>query len=451
MFPSLSIGASALLAAQRGLETTSHNVANATNTAYTRQRTEIVASQPTPGTPGMRGDGMRGTGVTVVAINRMRNQLADVSWRSEAASAGSAAARSTTLDRAQEILGPFTAGAPDALSKFWSSWDQLALTPTSPAARAGVINAGQQLATSLNDASRGLDEITADVNLKVNGDVSEVNNLIGLVAKLNGAILDATTAASAPNDLMDSRDAALDKLSTLVGATSRTNDNGMVDVYVGGTAIVRGTTTETLSAAQVGGLPTVKYADGRTAAVGGELGGYISVSNQTIPSLRADLDGIAQGLRDLINDAHTSHYDLNGVGGEAFFTGNGAADLAVSSTMTADKVAASASGSPNDGNGALSTAGLRSTIGVGSSTVGDALAALAGRLGAEAASAAQQSTASQTSMTGLTSSRAALDGVNIDEEMVDLLKYQHMYESAARVISISDDMLDTLINRMGVG
>src|SRR5690348_1427096 len=143
-FSSLSIGASGLYAAQRAVEVAAHNVANANNEGFTRQRVTIESSRPTPGTAGMRGSGDLGTGVAVLEVSRLRDRLADVSFRTEASITGAADARAETLGRADSLLGTFGNGAPEDLSTFLASWNQLSLTPTDASARASVLAAGQR-------------------------------------------------------------------------------------------------------------------------------------------------------------------------------------------------------------------------------------------------------------------------------------------------------------------
>lgn len=451
MFSSLTIGASALIAQQRAVDVIAQNVANASNSAYTRQRVELAAATPTMGTPGQPGSGMLGTGVTVISIDRLRDLLSDVSWREQASASGSAAARADVLDQAQGILGPFSSGAPDALSKFWSAWDTVSVSPNDPAARQGVLDAGRQLASSLNNASIGLDQATEKAQLKVTGDVGQVNSLTAQVAQLNQAIQDATTGGSAPNDLLDARDKALDQLSQLTGGKVHVETNGMADFFVASTALVRGMVTQTLQATSTGGAPSVSAVGGSALPMGGEIGGYVHVAGQSLPQFRTQLDAIATSLRDVVNTAHAQGFDLNGNPGAAFFTGSSAATFAVSSTLTPNGVAASATGAANDGNNALALAQLRSAVALGTNTIADAMTGLAGSLGTAAADATASSSTTTSGLNAMTTQRSNADGVNVDSEMVDMLKYQRAYQAAAKVISISDSMLDTLINGLGIG
>ena len=93
-FSTLNIGASALYAAQRAVETAAHNVANAPSTATPASGCRPRRQPPAPGTPGVRGSGMRGNGVTV-SVDRLRSTLNDVSCPQRGRPAGCTAARAT--------------------------------------------------------------------------------------------------------------------------------------------------------------------------------------------------------------------------------------------------------------------------------------------------------------------------------------------------------------------
>jgi flagellar hook-associated protein 1 len=447
-FSSLGIGASALQAAQRAVEVAAHNVANAGTTGFTRQRLEVTTSTPTPGTAGMRGDGQRGTGVTVVSVDRLRDRLADVAYRGEAAVAGAASARSSALDRAESVLGPYAEGAPEALSRFFAAWDQLSLTPEDTAARTSVLAAAEGLAASIRSTALEMDAVAEEVVLRVGDQVDEVNGLLAHVASLNDAIAKATSASQVPNDLYDQRDLALDRLSRLVGARAVRADDETVEVWVGSTRLVTGGDAQQLSTTAPPAEPAVTLPDGSPLGVGGEVGGYLSVVRVDIPAFRAQLDATAVGLRDAVNAVHRGAFDLDGAAGQDLLTGTSASDLGLRAGVTAREVAASATGAAADGNGALAMVALRTTAAVGGQTAAEALRAFGSRIGQAASDAERSARTAELGQVAADQTRSSLNGVNVDEEMVDLVRFQHSYEAAARVLSIVDQMLDTLINGM---
>ena len=443
-FSSLSIGASGLYAAQRAVEVAAHNVANANNEGFTRQRVTVQSSLPTPGTAGMRGSGDIGTGVAVLDISRLRDRLADVSFRTEATIAGSTDARAETLGRADSLLGAFGSGAPEDLSSFLAAWNQLSLTPTDPSARASVLATGQRLATSLNTAAQQLTTVGHEVALRVTDDVDELNGLLTSVAKLNEQIVEAGISSRSPNDLLDQRDTALDRIARLTGAKIDPQANGSVTVSLGGVDLVSGNTAQTVTAS--GTEPVTVAVNGSTLAFGGEIGGYVATAGVDLPAYRTQLDALAVGLRDVMNTAHQAGTGADGSTGLAFFTGTDALSIAVDPSLSEDGVAASASGAAADGNNALAIASaLRTGLAIGTLTFGDALRSFGGRVAQASTDAGRNARMADASLGAAQAARSSLNGVSVDEEMVDLVRFQHSYEAAARVVSVADSMLDKLI------
>ena len=449
-FETLWTGVSGLTAAQRQMEVAAHNVANVNTEGYSRQRVELVSSNPSTGVYGVRGDGMRGTGVTIADVVRARSGLTDAAYRSEAGIGAAADAKASVLSRAEQVLGPVDGGVPSALSAFWASWDQLSTNPTDTASRPGVLDAGAALAGQINSGAAQLSRLSDETLNQAKDTVDQVNRLADQIARLNTSISDAVVGQQSPNDLMDQRDELVDQLSALTGATVRTGDLQSADIYVGNRALVRGGTVEKLQVANTGPA-TVSWAlDGAAATAGGQLGALVELSNSTLPGLQSELDALANGLRDQINAAHQAGKDQDGNAGLAFFTGTGAADLGVNPALDVRKVAASETGAAADGNNALAIAGLRTTPAIGTNSVQQAVEALAGHLGSLAASAKGASDASASVITNIKAERASTSSVSIDEEMADLVRFQHSYEAAAKVITVVDQCLDVLVNSTGM-
>lgn len=449
-FASLYVGYTALNAAQRSVEVAAHNVANAGTAGYTRQRLAVQTAPPTSGTAGLRGDGMRGTGVSVMSIDRLRDQLADTSWRSEAGLEGAASSRADALTRTEGVLGAYASGAPEALSAFMVAWDGLSRSPDSSAARMTVLSGGAALATSLRESAQGLSAVSGELSTRIGDRVGELNGLLAHVADLNGAIQRAVVDGGDPNDLYDARDTALDRLTQLTGATVTRGDREAVDVSLGGTSLVKGITATSLQPQGEGQDLVLTSADGDPVVAGGLLGGDLSVLKVDIPDYRARLDTLAQAVRDTANAVHTRGTDLNGGPGGDFFTGEGAADLTLRPGLDEDGVVAAVNGNRLDGEGALAmSAALRTSLAVGTQTLASALRGFSAKVGQAVTDATRGADSAKQGMAAVTLARTSANGVNVDEEMVDLVKYQHSYSAASRVITIVDEMLDQIINKMG--
>jgi flagellar hook-associated protein 1 FlgK len=310
------------------------------------------------------------------------------------------------------------------------------------------------LAVDLRNARSQIDAISSRSAQQLTADAQEVNVAAREIASLNQTILEVTAGGGQPNDLFDQRAIAIDRLAELTGSTIRRN-GPMVDVVVGGTILVSGATASTMS---ITGTPPTATVDGAPAKLGGAMGAAQEVATAGLDDLRTRLDLLAVGLRDALNSAHTSGFDLDGNPGGPLFTGTGASSFAVDPGVTARRLAASTTGAASDGNNALAISALRDQPIVGSVNAPtsltlrsrDALADLTAVVGVSAAAADRTAQMVDSALAAADARRDEVSGVSIDEEMTQLMRYQRAYEAAARVVTAMDDVLDTLVNRLGL-
>jgi flagellar hook-associated protein 1 FlgK len=110
------------------------------------------------------------------------------------------------------------------------------------------------------------------------------------------------------------------------------------------------------------------------------------------------------------------------------------------------------SANPGNGEAALAIAALRNTaVMVGQlRTFDDYFADAAGRIGILGEQSGRALETQNLTMKQLRDMRESISGVNMDEELAAMIKYQHGYAAAARFITTVNSLLDTIINRMGV-
>ncbi len=262
------------------------------------------------------------------------------------------------------------------------------------------------------------------------------------------------------NDLADQRDLLLDQLAGLVPITVEPQSDGTVTVLIGGTDIVNHGVARTIRA-ELNGAGDVEpqWQDGSAVALGtSELSALVEMRDVTLAGYRTELNTLARGIADAVNALHQSGTDATGAVGLAFFTytaGDEAATLALNGAIVTDPrrvVAAAAANQPGDGSVAGSIADIRSALlfSSGSQTAVDIYAGLVSRIGSDTRQGREMADNQALVVDHLDRRRESISGVSLDEEAIDMIRFQHAYQAAARVITAMDEMLDQLINRTGV-
>jgi flagellar hook-associated protein 1 FlgK len=456
-FSGLSTALNALMAQRAALTLTGQNIANANTPGYTRQRAELAAVV-TPTQAGMMSSSLitqNGGGVTVSSIRRMADAFVDARQRDAHAQASYATASSAALDQVEQVLGePSDTGLSKQLSEFWGAWQGVANSPDSTPARQALLSKAATVVGTLQRGRAAVDSAYTDTRSQLDALVTQVNTTLKGVADLNDKIRIATASGNPPNELTDARDQLVLQLSDLVGARSTPNADGSVNVSVNGVGVVSGVRAVTLSAAGGGSIDssgstplTLTWSTGGTAAfTAGQLGGVVDVLRQTYPDAANGYDQVAAALATSVNAVHATGQDLDGTATGDFFTGTTAKSLALAVTDPRKVGAAAQTGSASlDASVADRIAQLATSAG-GADVRWSAFVAATG----VASASAQNQLAVQTSISqSADAGRASASGVSLDEEMSNMLMYQRAYEGAARVMTAVDEMLDTLINRVG--
>ncbi|HVW32751.1 MAG TPA: flagellar hook-associated protein FlgK [Acidimicrobiia bacterium] len=449
-FSGLRIALSSLYAQQKALQVTGQNIANVNTEGYSRQRVEMTADSG-PVTPAIQsrypGPGM---GVLTGDTTRLRDQFLDVrSYQEHAVQAGLKESQSV-LSRVELAFDePSDDGISKLMSNFLAGFDDVANNPDDNAARAQLVEQGQTLTSAFTQLDSALATQRSSSIAELDSLVGEVNNAAARIAELNQNITSAVNNGFSPNELMDQRDQLISQLADQVGVTIQNGDHGQVDVYIGGTALVRGPKVSNLQV-EVGTDPaqTVKVTwadDDYPAGVSGSAGGLLSAINDVIPRYRDGLKAVAQQLASDVNALHSTGYALDGSTGRPFFTTDPTGAVVVNPDIVADPTLIAASGSPGatrDGSVAQQIAELTG--------VGDRYQQLVVKLGVESQAVNRRVDVQASIVQNVDAARDSVSGVNLDEEMTSMLQFQHAYDAAARFLTAVDQTLDTLINQTGL-
>jgi flagellar hook-associated protein 1 len=451
----LNTALTALHAHRAALDVAGQNIANANTEGYTRQRVELRANGGPPVPAVFATWQGAGAGVAVNDVVRLREAFIENRGRAEHAQQ----AYLSTMDQAYGFIENVFAEPSDTavaaqLSEFWAGWHDVANNPADVAARNQVLQRGSVVADGLRAAHEALGSLWTSSRTNLDTLAVEVNTAATAVAQLNETIRRAQGAGLAANELSDQRDLHVMRLAELVGATASARDDGTVDVHVNGSTLVAGSTSRSLVVTGAGRMAdqgtapvSLRWADsGIPTAAGGRIAAELSLVGAVLPDQAAALDDIAARLADTVNTQHRAGYGLDGVNDRPFFTGTTAATLAVAITDPRHLAASGAPGGTYSGSNADSLAALAKRADGADATY----RSMTVKLAVVAQSTARRADMQSEVVTEVDAARDAGSGVNIDEEMTNMLASQRAYEAASRLLTTIDGVLDVLINRTGL-
>ncbi len=456
----ITIALQAVLAHSQALEVIEHNVANASTPGYRRQSALMSAVVPSPfmaSEHGM-GAGHRGGGVAIEKIQRFNLEFFDTRFRSASAETGNWEAQSGILSQLEPMLAETTEdGLLPKLDEFWSSWQKLSTDPTNTSLRTVLLDDASSLAMALNRRETQITQFRSEQNLVVSNQVDEINSLAGKIAQLNGEISRVFSVGEQPNDLLDKRDLALDQLSKLTGSVSFNQKNGEVSDSIGGHALVVGHDAlklQTQTSVTDSSVVDVFWNDGqKLVPPSGKLRGTLDVRDKVMSDQLIGLNTFANGLITQVNAVHRTGFGLNNATTLDFFTGGNASDIAVNSLVDNASIATS-SGTSQAGNSAiaLQIASLKTFRGMkaGTATLNEFYNSQITDLAVITRRAADNFYQHGLVENALADQRESAVGVNLDEEAAGMAKAQKAYQAAARVMNAYDELLDLVINRMGL-
>ncbi|MCU6708444.1 flagellar hook-associated protein FlgK [Paenibacillus sp. J5C_2022] len=511
-FHGLETARRSLFATQSALNTTGHNIANANTVGYSRQVVNLSASRPMEalGYTKSVAAGQLGTGVEVTSITRIRERFLDNQFRNEYKSHGNFTVQLDTLSKLEGIVNePSDTGLRTVIANFWNSWSDLSKNPENADGRKVVMEQTMAMVDAFNYTAKQLSDLKADLTENVQINLDTVNSLASSIHQLNSEITRIEGLGDNANDLRDQRDLLADELSGLVNIRVEEGQDGynismgsvqLVPAVAGAeldmAAIESAFASGDLNSGEIYGtihsrdhfvqgymneldnlVQTMAYGEFEITLPAGSVlpegtvleGVTYSGANRT---LAEDTIVKVQGL----NGLHQLGYNLSGEKGEPFFTtaagavgGITAANITLNPNIAANsnliatsmRVMMNPDGTETvvKGNNGLAVlfSQMRdvrfdfdqSATGENKNTVDAYFRSVVGQLGVQAAEATRMQKNQHIIVEQVDSRRQSVSGVSLDEEMSNLIKFQHAYNAAARNMTMIDEVLERVINGMG--
>jgi flagellar hook-associated protein 1 FlgK len=326
-FEGIEIGKRSLMAHSRGLFVVGHNLSNAAEEGYSRQRIEMRASPPifVPGLNREERPGQMGQGVAVERIERVKDMLLEGRILTEVSGQGYWASRNSYILMLEQIYNEPTDYSIRALmDRFWEAWQDLSVRPDEMGARKAVIQRGKTLVDAIHHRYNRLKSVRDMLEDDLVGSVRQVNDLIRNIAALNEEIVKAKAMGDNPNDLLDRRDLLVGRLSKFMDVTIDERDPDEFTVHSGGIHIIQGRHFEQLDTepfAANEGYSRIIWRDTEREMFfrAGKLAALVELRDADTRDEIQKLDLMALNFIDLVNEVHEKGFGLNGQTGLAFF------------------------------------------------------------------------------------------------------------------------------------
>ena len=319
----LSTGTSALLAFQRALATTSHNVANINTPGYSRQKVDFTTA-----TPQNLGYGDIGNGTRISDVRRVADQLAISRLLDGSGELARLKQLSTLADRVDSLFSDTATNVSGVWSNFFDTVSGLSSNASGTADRQNVLDSAGNMVQRFKQLNQNLNSLNEEVNNGLIAGASEVNRLAAEIAQINGAI--GSNANNAAPDLLDRRDQLIANLIGYTGGTAVMQDGGFMNVYTaGGQALVVGTSATKVTTVtdpyQPERLQMALETQGQKITLdpknlGGQIGGLLEFRETVLTPTQAELGRLAVGLASSFNETHHNGVDLYGQMGADFFS-----------------------------------------------------------------------------------------------------------------------------------
>ncbi|MCX7762079.1 MAG: flagellar hook-associated protein FlgK [Candidatus Kryptonium sp.] len=441
LFGIIETAKKAIHSSRTGMEVTSHNVSNVNTPGYTRQRVNLTSTDALSS-----NSGMINAGVKITGIKQIRNEFIEGEIRRVSNLLSSYSAEKEILTRIESLLNePSDVGLGQLLENFFNAFDDLSKNPEDRSIRVSVAQTGRALAQRFNDIFYGLLGIKKDIIADLEAKIKNINQIIEDLGKLNQSAINQHNSGFETNDVRDKINQKLKELSNLADIVVSYDESGSVRVSIGGVAVVERNFVQAID---------LKFSDGVVKIVStqteselrlnsGEVFVLQNMFNRQVPEIIQRFDELAKNLSKKVNEIHKVGYSIDGTTGLDFFVGTSIGSIQVNKIIIDNPLKISASINKDAGNNqvALAISALRNDgqiSGVYNSIVSD--------IGLKAKISSDNENLHRMILKQLETQRDAFSGVSIDEEMLNMIKFQKMFEASAKVIQTVNEMIDTILS-----
>lgn len=443
----LNISSRSLQVYQNALTVTSHNIANVNNDKYSRQRVLFNTEN---------ADKLQnytiGSGIKLDQINRVKNNLLDLQIMAYNKQKSYTEQRSETLTSIESLYSePGPLGMSSLINGFFDSWDKLAVDPTSIPLRQEVVNSANKFTTKLESVYDGYNRIKSDISTDLNETTSSLNNYLEQIFNLNQQVYNETAVGRQPNDLLDERDYLVGELSKLVNININYDEYNVANISIGNSFAVDRKYFNSYQIVEKDNKLILQTKDGivDVPLYGGKMKALQDMYNTVIPDHQSQLDEIANSLMTEVNAQHSAGYTLHStpLTNINFFSSYGNGVLRINENILNDPkyVAAASDSTPGNNQIAINISKIKGNKLIDGLTLSDGYSKLVSDIANDKLLNDQKTDSYQMVVDQMNIQKSEYSGVSVDEEMINILKFQRSFDASAKLIQVADELLQTII------
>ena len=465
----MNIGSESLYSNRQGVDTAGHNIANAETEGYSRQRVNLRQRNPS------ESDGnVIGNGAYVGNISRAHDKFIEKQLNNAIQDSSTSVARNDALQTIEQIFSTeLESSVSDELSEFFNALQNLSTYPEEMPTRTNLREAASNMVSAFKRVDFSLTQHRADLDDKINGVTIQAADAVKQIASLNVAIQTLESGGGSgdqANDLRDQQDQLVRKLSEKMNISYYNNEHGsMVVRGPSQTLLVDGKhaaniVTRISPETGVRDITVFDSENGNPKNITefiekGEMRSLIDVRDKVIDKLLNGNNQLAANVVYHVNAAHRQGYGLGEFSeatGRNFFETSESVDgaalnLRLSDAIQNDVNAISVAATPNaPGDNIVVNEILRlkdqRIMDGGTMTFNEYYSNYVGKLGLDIERSIHEKEADTIILGDLEKRRESVSGVSLDEEAVNLLRWQTAFAASSKVITTVDEMLETVLS-----
>lgn len=458
----MNIAKGGLLSHQTAIDLTGTNIANVNTPGYTRQRAVFDSFANAT-----MGANQAQTGVVIKGIERIYDRFLETQVALQTHAYAYSESFQEQLGRVEVTFNDYQLGIGTLMNQFWDALVDVSMNPASQIERVALLSDAQVLAESFRSAGEQLISQQEAANEQMVDFVREANGLIAKVADLNEKVMQTMAGQGNLNDIMDKRTDAINRLAELIDFTVMESADGSVSLFLAdGTPIVMGMDTWLLKLtvdegnASFYNVSVAGSNNPRAPLSGGRIAALLDVRDSVIGGPEGylqQLDDFVSRFASAVNEIHREGYDAYQGTGRAFFVRREdpgilfpwVTTITVNPDIEADvNLIAASSTVSGDGMNALRLGALKDAVmllGDRETTLNNHYSTFIAGVGRDVADSRRLFGHHQNIMNQMSNRREEVSGVSIDEEMINLVKFQMGYQASARLISLADELIQSLL------